>query len=70
MGKRVIVGVAFYEKNNLFVDENFSKILITQYNTARPAVMSDVFFRNKMFSILDVPPLDFLTKIDHYIYGE
>ena len=36
-------------------DENFSKIFITRYNTARPAVMSDVHFRHKMFSIWNVP---------------
>ena len=36
-------------------DENFARIFITRYNTARPAVMSDVHFRHKMFSILDVP---------------
>ena len=28
---------------------------VTRYNTARPAVMSDVHFRNKMFPIWDVP---------------
>ena len=31
------------------------KFLVIRYNTARPAVMSDVHFRNKIFSILVVP---------------
>lgn len=33
----------------------FLKFLVIRYNTARPAAMSDVYFRHKMFSILDVP---------------
>ena len=32
------------------------KFLVIRYNTARPAVMPDVHFRHKMFSIWDVPP--------------
>ena len=34
---------------------NFLNFFVTRYNTARPAVMSDVHFRHKMFSILDGP---------------
>ena len=33
----------------------FGNFFVTRYNTARQAVMSDVHFRHKMFSILDVP---------------
>ena len=32
-----------------------NKILIIHYNNARPAVIPDVHFRHKMFSILDGP---------------
>ena len=47
-------------------DENFSKILITRYNTARPAVVSDVHFRHRLFPIwgkkVGVHPLTFWPK--------
>ena len=46
--------------------ENFSNSFITRYSTARPAVMSDVHFRHKMFPILikkvGVHPLTFCSK--------
>ena len=51
--------------------ENFSNSFITRYNNARPAVMSDVHFRHKMFPIWDEKklclPLDFLTKNAYYL---
>ena len=46
--------------------EIFSKFFIIRYNTARQAVMSDVHFRHKLFSIWDkkvgVHPLTFRPK--------